>query len=72
MDERVEAIRNEFDRRGYELIIDQSTRGGSSGGWLARYRSVTDPTAANGVARGNTELEAAEVALNRLRGSWPR
>lgn len=72
MDERVDAIRNEFDRRGYELIIDQSTRGGSSGGWLARYRSVTDPTAANGVARGNTELEAAELALNRLRRSWPR
>jgi hypothetical protein len=72
MVERVEAIRNEFDRRGYELIIEESTRGGHRGGWLARYRSVTDPTAANGVAHGNTKLEAAEVALSRLRGSRSR
>jgi hypothetical protein len=72
VDERVEAIRTEFDRRGYELIIEQSTRGEHRGGWLARYRSVTDPTAANGVAHGNTKLEAAEVALSRLRSSRSR
>jgi hypothetical protein len=72
VDERIEAIRNEFGRRGYELIVEQSTRGASRGGWLARYRSMTDPTAPDGIAHGNTELEAAEVALSRMRGRWPR
>jgi len=72
VNERIEAIRNEFDRRGYELIVEQSARGAERGGWLARYRSATDPTAADGVAHGNTELEAAEVALSRMRGRWPR
>jgi hypothetical protein len=72
MDERIEAIRQEFDRYGYELIIEQSNRGGERGGWLARYRSMTDRAAADGVAHGNTEREAAEVALSRFRGIRPR
>jgi hypothetical protein len=72
VNERIDTIRNEFDRRGYELIVEPSTRGADRGGWLARYRSATDSSAADGIAHGNTELEAAEVALSRMRGRWPR
>jgi hypothetical protein len=72
MDERIATIRNEFARRGYELIIEESARGALRGGWLARYRLVADPRAADGVARGNTEVEAAELALSRLRSRRPR
>jgi hypothetical protein len=72
MEERLAAIKREFERRGYELIIEPSARGAYRGGWLARYRLATDPRAVDGVARGNTELEAAEMALSRVRSSWPR
>jgi hypothetical protein len=65
MDERLAAIREEFERYGYEIIVEQSTRGEQRGGWFARYRSVEDRAAAGGVASGNTQLEAAEVALKR-------
>jgi hypothetical protein len=69
MNTRVEAIRHEFKRRGYELVIEQSPRGEKRGGWLARYRSMTDASAPGGIARGKTELQAAEVALLRFRTS---
>jgi hypothetical protein len=67
MHDRLAAIRAEFERMGYELIVQESTRGTTRGGWLARYRASSDPAAPDGLARGNTELEAAEVALQRLR-----
>jgi hypothetical protein len=67
MDERLAAIREEFERYGYEIIVERSTRGEQRGGWFARYRSVEDRAAAGGVASGNTQLEAAEVALKRFR-----
>jgi hypothetical protein len=67
MNTRVEAIRHEFEQRGYELVIEQSPRGEKRGGWLARYISMTDASAPGAIARGNTELEAAEVALLRFR-----
>jgi hypothetical protein len=69
MNTRVDAIRHEFERWGYELVIEQSPRGEKRGGWLARYRSTIDASAPGGIARGNTELEAAEVALLRFRTS---
>ena len=67
MDDRIAAIRAEFQRQGCELFIAESARGGRSGGWLARYRSRPEGPALDGVAHGNTELEAAEVALARFR-----
>jgi hypothetical protein len=72
MDERILAIRREFDRYGYELIIEESNRGGHRGGWLARYRSTSQGVAVDRVAHGNTEREAAEVALARFRSARPR
>ena len=65
MQERLEAIREQFERAGFEFTIAPSTRGGR-GGWFARYRSRSEP-AQDDVAYGNTELEAAEIALRRLR-----
>jgi hypothetical protein len=63
--ERLEAIREQFERAGFELTIAPSTRG-ERGSWSGRYRSRSDPTQ-DDVAYGNTELEAAELALRRLR-----
>jgi hypothetical protein len=62
MDKRIAAIRNEFARRGYELIIEESARGALRCGWPARHRLVADPRAVDGVARGNTKWK---------RRSWP-
>ena len=70
-DSRVEAIRREFEQKGYELVVEQSARGEKRGGWLARFRSLTDASVPGGISRGNTELEAAEVALVRFRRKRP-
>jgi len=66
-DERLSAIRAEFRRHDCELIVQASTRGQTRGGWLARYR-CRDRHDIDGVAHGNTELEAAELALAQFRG----
>jgi hypothetical protein len=68
-DARVEAIVSEFELRGYELVIERSPRGEERGGWLARYRPMADAAAPGGISRGNTELEAAELAWHRFRTS---
>jgi hypothetical protein len=65
-DERLVAIHAQFRRHGCELIVQESTRGPSRGGWLARYR-CRDSHSIDGVAHGNTELEAAELALAQFR-----
>ena len=67
MEQRLAAIKQEFEDAGYELLLQKSPRGEARGGWLGRFRSTSDPNALDGLARGNTELEAAEVALRRLR-----
>jgi hypothetical protein len=72
VEERLAAIEQEFEEAGYELLLQESARGQGRGGWFARFRSTSDPTAPDGVVGGNTELEAAEVALQRLRARQRR
>lgn len=67
VDERLAAIKQEFEQAGFQLSIQESARGQGRGGWFARFRSFLDEAAPDMIAHGNTELEAAEVALQRFR-----
>jgi hypothetical protein len=69
--ERLASIRAEFHRHGYELLVERSARGEVRGGWLARYRSRASG-GLDGVTHGNTELEAAELALAQFRSKRSR
>jgi hypothetical protein len=70
VDERLAAIKQEFEHAGFQLSIQESARGQGRGGWFARFRSSLDEAAPDMIARGNTELEAAEVALQRFRARF--
>jgi hypothetical protein len=66
INERLKAIHAEFGRHECRLTLQASMRGASVGGWFARYqRSERDGL--DGLAHGDTELEAAELALAKFR-----
>ena len=61
---RIEAIREWFDERGYDLAIVEE-----GGRFLAGYMVKESSTGAGGTGAGATALEAAEAARRRLQAT---
>ena len=64
---RIEEIRQQFDSRGYELLIEQLPEGT----WHAPYALRHEPGGSRPFGAGKTELQAAEDALSKLNAAVP-
>lgn len=62
-EEPIGRIRAEFDERGFDLMLTQTTGGVWEARWVAKGQPVTDWPVTNGITR----LDAAERALAEMR-----